>query len=347
MEVWQDLFPTPILQRGRNYFEQHKVLNLIHQGEKIDAIVAGTKEYHVEVILDEDGYLVQMRCDCPYFMQNGRNCKHMAAVLFRLDADSQQHIFPDDQAHLVQRVLHQESDKELRQFLTSFTQENAFLGNQFLNWYYGKNQHERQDELRAQLQVIFEKFADDSEEIPAQQTQAYFEVVERLLTQVITPLIVANQILQAFRLVNQVFIEASQHQFQSEKETVPFFQFCYQKWDELYQRGSISVRRSMFAWFLRWHTIGRTARNVLGIESATCLWAFLLNAFHEPEFLKQKLQLMDARIAESEKADDQSGLAQLALSGYVWQRLQLMTALHYPAAEILKFAQSHRLILLL
>lgn len=82
---WYNLFKSHILDRGAQYHQDGYVssFNMTEQG--ITAVVEGTKKYHVDIELDGEN-VIDMICDCPY-AEDGHNCKHMAAVLFRFEEE--------------------------------------------------------------------------------------------------------------------------------------------------------------------------------------------------------------------------------------------------------------------
>ena len=82
---WKDWFQPHILERGRAYFDEGRVSELERTEDSYTAIVEGTEEYEVEILLGGDS-VEDMLCDCPY-AEDGTACKHMAAVLFAVAAD--------------------------------------------------------------------------------------------------------------------------------------------------------------------------------------------------------------------------------------------------------------------
>ena len=83
--LWQDLFSTTILGRGRTYYNAGRVKNLAKNNSCHSAVVTGTEEYNV-VISYEGDKIASMTCNCPY-AQSGERCKHMAAVLYTAYGD--------------------------------------------------------------------------------------------------------------------------------------------------------------------------------------------------------------------------------------------------------------------
>ena len=128
MLQWQHLFPTAILQKGREYYRANKVRSLIQDGEQYYAAVEGTSEYQVQVQIRKD-QILEMSCECPY-AQEGNRCKHMAAVLYEIVAReipgtrSEKKATAAKSGHvLIRPFAEEEDDGEYRYFMPSrFTQ---------------------------------------------------------------------------------------------------------------------------------------------------------------------------------------------------------------------------------
>ena len=86
---WESLFARHILERGYDYYCMNAVENLDISEDLIRADVSGTEDYEVEISL-EDGEITDMYCSCPY-AEDGRNCKHMAAVLYEWEDARQEY----------------------------------------------------------------------------------------------------------------------------------------------------------------------------------------------------------------------------------------------------------------
>ena len=77
---WERLFTKQILNRGYDYYLDGAVKNMESSKDTIAAKVTGTEEYDVKISIDK-GEVEDMYCSCPY-ASDGKNCKHMAAVLY-------------------------------------------------------------------------------------------------------------------------------------------------------------------------------------------------------------------------------------------------------------------------
>lgn len=80
---WYTLFRQHILDRGIEYYEDGNVVDFQCTENSISAHVDGTDIYDVEIMVEGEE-VIDMYCSCPY-ARGGKNCKHMAAVLFRFE----------------------------------------------------------------------------------------------------------------------------------------------------------------------------------------------------------------------------------------------------------------------
>ena len=72
------LFSKEILERGRNYYAEDRVSNLLKKGNTITASVQGNHRYKLTINTKNHAY----RCNCPY---EGQMCKHLAAVFYAIN----------------------------------------------------------------------------------------------------------------------------------------------------------------------------------------------------------------------------------------------------------------------
>jgi hypothetical protein len=109
-EEFEGRFEDKILERGRRYFEDDRVDDPIIVDGVVRAKVHGTASYSVEVDLEG----MEFYCSCPYFDGYG-NCKHLAALLYRLAEDPEVESLDE-----TIRTLERRSKEELVAILKSF-----------------------------------------------------------------------------------------------------------------------------------------------------------------------------------------------------------------------------------
>ncbi len=126
--MWREYFEDRILERGEKYWRQGCVRQLHDQGDMVTAIVQGTEDYDVEIVLTNDMF-DDADCTCPY-AGDGNACKHMAAVLFALEAgEAQKTGHEDKKAASVswREALDQMEEPELRSLLAGIAARDRNL----------------------------------------------------------------------------------------------------------------------------------------------------------------------------------------------------------------------------
>ena len=83
LDRWKLLFKTWIIERGMKYYEDGKVELIYKNDERVVASVDGSTKYMVLIEIDKNK-IKKIACDCPH-ASKGSNCKHMAAVLFKIN----------------------------------------------------------------------------------------------------------------------------------------------------------------------------------------------------------------------------------------------------------------------
>lgn len=130
--MWKKLFSNIILERGFDYFQDDKIVNIKIEDEQIFASVLGSEEYDVYIKTNYTE-IVNMDCSCPFF-RKGYTCKHIAAVLYYLEYenyfDLNAKISPLETATMLKEMSH----NELTFFLYHQLRENNELFVRFLNY---------------------------------------------------------------------------------------------------------------------------------------------------------------------------------------------------------------------
>lgn len=80
MKNWKGYFEGKMLDRGFDYYESNAVRIFSYSNTHVNAQVAGTMIYDVDIYF-EDSKITSMYCNCPYY----DNCKHLAATLYYLE----------------------------------------------------------------------------------------------------------------------------------------------------------------------------------------------------------------------------------------------------------------------
>lgn len=115
-----------IYARGMELYKDNRILKINFDFDKINAIVKGTRDYKVTIVLDEDGNF-NGTCNCIYAESEKRVCKHMAAVLIYI---SEYH----DKKVIKKGVTNEKIDNELALFVDKINNNRnaGYLSNQIM-----------------------------------------------------------------------------------------------------------------------------------------------------------------------------------------------------------------------
>lgn len=83
LNQFKKVIPRHILDRGWDYFETDRILEISTQTDSIKAMVEGGEVYEVHIFLDKDQLVLDTDCTCPY--DQGEHCKHITAVFYALE----------------------------------------------------------------------------------------------------------------------------------------------------------------------------------------------------------------------------------------------------------------------
>ena len=156
MTDWKKYFNSTILSRGRQYYHEGRVKRLTHRDHEWFAAVKGSRSYNVIAQIGEDGDIEDMECSCLY-AYNGQNCKHMAALLYAVEADQKEN---DVQTELeLARQRMDKEDKVIFKKLAAQTEYNYFDLNMAaqkleLSKVYGRRPKDWQSKSRLSLMIF-------------------------------------------------------------------------------------------------------------------------------------------------------------------------------------------------
>ncbi len=131
---WEHLFREIILERGYDYYLNDAVISMDEFDGGIRAIVSGTEDYEVEILIDNNR-VIDMYCTCPDAI-DGHNCKHMAAVLYDWQADQElmelgNYVEPafylDDKINDLKQIMTKATAKQINDFLFEVLKNDHYL----------------------------------------------------------------------------------------------------------------------------------------------------------------------------------------------------------------------------
>ncbi|WP_040207470.1 DEAD/DEAH box helicase [Neobacillus jeddahensis] len=135
------LFSRSNYQKGHRYYTQGRVIELTYDSEQEawSAVVLGTGRYRVVVKEDASGF--KWECNCPAFQRYDEECKHVVAVMIKLQETEGQDFSQKDWLQARQQELKRQQDELVRQQQERQSAYVKQLTNQFIHTFTNQ-QHE-------------------------------------------------------------------------------------------------------------------------------------------------------------------------------------------------------------
>ncbi|WP_066413311.1 SWIM zinc finger family protein [Halorubrum aethiopicum] len=135
-----------VLEHGRNYLEDGRIVRLSRFDDEIRAAVRGSRIYEIHV--DGAASELETRCDCPY--DGPGACKHVVAVLLCAIEDP-----PPDESERIDDLLEDAAVADLRAFLREELSSNVDLRDRF-RARFGASTTRSVEGIRAEIDDLFE-----------------------------------------------------------------------------------------------------------------------------------------------------------------------------------------------
>ena len=342
MSDWKDLFQEHILDRGESYYFDGAVLELHKTEHGYHGVVEGTEDYEVDIEM-EGGRICEMYCSCPY-AEGGNNCKHMAAVLFEIEEQSEEDILTeetcqDDQEQEVEEIIERIPEEELRSFVKEIAAQNSEIRNILMTRYAVKIDEKQMDLLKQGVNQLVWEYGDRRGYIDYRNAWDFCWALENYLEDKVDTLIDRKCYRQAFELTNYVFRTIGNIDIDdSDGGTSQVANACYDKWKEILENCSEEEKNEMFSWFM-----SHLSCNYVIDYLEDYMEDFLTHEFQNREMLEKMLKDLDERI-EMQALSTDCGSTWSVRHGYennIIKRLELMERLDFPEEEIREYRRRH------
>ena len=354
MKNWENLFEKHILERGYRYYCENAVENLDISADIIRADVIGSEDYEVEISLDDDGGVTEMYCSCPY-AGDGRNCKHMAAVLYeweenrggddlsKKDADPNRDLFItaytkeayDRKIKAIGKLVEKADMEVVRSYLTSVLAENEKLLVRFNGIV---NRGAEEDDVKRYMEQadrIADCYLGRDHFISYYEADSFISELRNILEEDVRRMIDNGQCRSAFQLANHIFVlVGSVDMDDSDGGTGMLADEIYEFWQEILEKADPEVKKEMFQWFTT-HLDGSVIDYL-----EEYIEQIIMDEFEEKEYLQQRLLFIEKMIEKSEKAE--SGWSRdYGVGKWATRYLELLELQKSGRSEIEGFCRKH------
>lgn len=312
---WKKLFANQILERGYDYYCENAVENLDISEDIIRADVIGSEDYEVEISLNNKD-VTDMYCSCPY-ASDGRNCKHMAAVLYEWsnrEKEEEQSTKNETKIDLfepaytinaykkkltaVEELVGGAKEEDVRSFLVSVLAEDEKLLLRFHNTVNRQVTPEDINNYMRQVDIIADRYLGRNRFIGYYEADGFISELEEMLDEDVRRMIDNDNYLSAFEVMNHIFVLIGEVDMDdSDGGTGMLGDRIYQLWLELLDKVSPEEKKKMFEWFTA-HLDGSVIDYL-----EEYIEQIIMEEFEEKEYEQVKLDFIEERIARSEHKD--------------------------------------------
>ena len=312
---WKKLFAIHILERGYDYYCDDAVENMEISDDIIRADVIGSEDYEVEISLS-NGEVTDMYCSCPYAL-DGRNCKHMAAVLYEWSENEAEEKKDEENAintdlfqpaytvnshkkklTAVEGLVSGANEEDVRSFLAAVLAEDEKLLLRFHNIINKQVTREDINNYIRQVDIITDRYLGRNHFISYYEADGFISELEEIIDEDVRRMIDNGNYLSAFEVMNYIFVLIGDVDMDdSDGDTGMLADRIYQLWLELLVKVSSKEKRKMFDWFTS-HLDGSVIDYL-----EEYIEQIIIEEFEEKEYEQAKLDFIEDMIARSERKD--------------------------------------------
>lgn len=258
-------FQSHILERGRYYYNIGNVINLEKNEDTISAKVIGSKDYYVEIKLN-NGEVHDLLCTCPY-AEKGNHCKHMAAVLFAYENEREKQTLDKSNNKSNKEIIDLVENTDysiVKDFLVDLLVKNPKLENEFRIWHDQPIPKDNIDYYKSKIDDLISELANDNdmeyyyqgyygfEEIYETSQDLALEELEEFLRKDINKMINHDHNESAWMLTNYIWealldLDVSFDNYLDVDEVI---NLIWATWLDLYEESDDDFKNEMFAWFI-------------------------------------------------------------------------------------------------
>ena len=352
---WYTLFRQHILDRGIEYYEDGYVIDFNYADGEILAQVDGTEVYDVHIMLDGEE-VTDMYCSCPY-AADGRNCKHMAAVLFKfeemlaeIDVERENEDIDEFASPLEDFYQRHQREKEevaeliskipedkVRELLVGFVLADERLKHNLQMQYEFQMNSKLMLELRTEVDQIVYRHSSGGY-VDWYHASEFTSELECFLNTKVMLLIEKKCLKQAFELTNLVFHCIGNIDMDDSDGGSSFVaNACYECWKQIIVKSDAMYRNELQTWF-------ETHRDGYVIDIyEEYMEEILLEFFATDEMIMEAIQYLDAFINKHTGTD--CGRIYSVHYGYenpISKRIQYMEKLHCTDEQIELYKRTNR-----
>lgn len=336
---WKDLFQEHILNRGYNYYCENLVEDLDISEDILQATVFGTEDYEVEIYLEQD-QVVDMYCSCPY-AEDGKNCKHMAAVLFEweemkgIKVQHSKAVEQNDREQMIKEFVALADEAMVRNYLEAILLNDERIWMNFKSLIQPEISEDDVEYYKGRIGTILQKYEDRNGFINYYEATGFIDEIYDILDNDIRRMIKNANDIKAFQLIEYIFEMIGTVEMDDSDGGISIIaNQCCNLWIEILEQVSIEKKREMFRCFLS------KLDGAMIDYMEEYIEQIIMEDFQETEFLEEKLQFTDSMAKKSRRRDN-SWSNDYYVGIWAVRHLNLMEKLEFEWGEIESYCKQY------
>lgn len=293
---WKSLFASHILERGYDYYMDGAVVDMEISENSIDAQVSGYDLYDVEIVFDNDE-IEEMYCSCPY-AEGGKNCKHMAAVLFEYDNKDEY----NESNETIEDMVNSADESVIRNFLTEILENNERLYIKFKNTVLRHSGKSDISSLKNEINYIVSANSDEGGFIDYRSAWDFCSELMDFIIDNVKPLMEKGYLEETFDLIMYIFKTISDIEIDdSDGGTSMVTNLCCDILKTVISRSDLNMKEKFYSLLIE-----QNKGNLMDFFE-DMVEDILIDEFSEEEFVIKNLEFTDKKLKEAEKDEEEWG----------------------------------------
>lgn len=325
---WRKKFRNITLEEGKAYWEEGAISQLDIQGDRISALVGGTWNYRVNILM-KDGLPKTMFCGC-MDAADGNHCKHMAAVLLAAEEKER------PVSHLdVSSYIRDLSRDELMNLVLDLAKDE-YTANRIVFRYSARSPEAQLKKVSRMMDEFFEPYRDHSF-LNAIESCVFQRNVCSLLEDTAEELWNRKGYEEAFRLSTDVFLRLNDVIYDDFSDIESIMDSCMDIWKKMIRLPGTDGKNLVKSW-LKARMNDDSIREIL----YETMEDFLDEELTTPDDWREELKEIDRTLELFEKEHGKAPVSETFLHRpKVRKRIGLMEELGADEAEVDAWCHEH------
>ncbi|SEH71669.1 SWIM zinc finger [Ruminococcus flavefaciens] len=319
---WKELFEKRILERGYDYYRSNKVEITTISSDEIGAVVSGTDDYEVNIYYSGNE-IDDMFCDCPYAV-DGKNCKHMAAVLYMAEGLKE---MSGSTVTDMEGLLNSTDAELIKKFLINAMKFDTALKDRFVRFISAENGNINIDDYKTRLSILVKNYSDKSGFINWKNASPFIGDAVALLEECTENLIKWKRFVDAFEISSYYNDEIMITAIDDDGDISYFQSECFKILEAIAVASDLNTKRRLF-------NMAFQKLDTRFSYFSEIYFLFIRNCFDEDEFLEKMLDYSD-KVILKKNIDDYE------LEEWIVYHIELMGKLDYSFEDIEFFCKRY------